>query len=228
MGAYFFVYNATTYIKAAPGQVAVGKGGGTAKVAIDYDGYLWSVAEMPEWVEADKDGNEMTITVSPNTSGTSRVGSITLTSGKVSTQVNISQTGNVTHITPSVHSLTFHRDGGTQTFTIQTDGAIPTFECPDFLAAECRNDTVIVKATANNGNYRNGILVLKEDNIRTSLMVDQAGACPTCQGTGKVKCTSCNGTGRFTYGRSRINCVGCNGTGNANCDDCGGTGELEQ
>ena len=227
-GGYFFIYNATTYLNATPTQIKMGKSGGTAKVAIDYDGYLWSIDNSPEWLEAAKDGNEMTLTIKPNSSGASRVGSISLKSGKVVTLVEVSQTGLVTHITPSVLSLTIDRSGKEQTFTVDTDGGGITFECPDFLTAEYHDGTVTVKAKANEGNYRNGTLVVKEDNIRATLMVEQMGACPTCQGTGKVECVSCRGTGRFTYGRSRINCVGCNGTGKADCDDCNGTGEIGQ
>ena len=228
VGAYFFITTATTYLKATPTQITMGKSGGTAKVTIDYDGYLWSIDNSPEWLEATKDGNEMTLTVRPNSGGTSRVGSVSLVSGKVATSVEVSQTGLVTYITPSVLSLTLDRSGKEQTFTVDTDGGGITFECPDFLTAEYHNGTVTVKATANEGNYRNGTLVIKEDNIRATLMVEQRGACPTCQGTGKVECVSCKGTGRFTYGRSRINCVGCNGTGKADCDECNGTGEIGQ
>ena len=226
VAAYFFIYNAASYLNATPGMVQTGKSGGTVKATVSYDGYMWSVADAPEWVETDKDGNELQISVAPNNSGTSRVGAIMLKSGNVTTRVEVSQSAYVTFITPSVSSLTFSRNGGTQTFAIKTDGGGASFECPDFVTAELRNDTVVVKASANNGNYRNGTLVVKEDNIRTTLMVEQTGACPICQGSGKVQCTNCNGTGRFTYGRTKVTCVGCSGTGQAACDECNGTGEI--
>ena len=223
---YYFMANAATRLGLNPANVEMGKKGGTAKVAIDYDGYMWSVASSPEWVETSKDGDELLITITPNGSGTSRMGSVVVESGSQSATVELSQSAYATVLTPSVTALEFGREGGTQTFMLETDGTNPTFSNPDFITIDRRGDTVIVKAAANTGDSRNGFILLSEDKMRTQVTVEQLGACPTCHGEGKVSCPGCNGTGKFSYGRSRVRCVGCAGTGKIDCTDCDGKGEV--
>ena len=64
--------------------------------------------------------------------------------------------------------------------------------------------------------------------------------CPTCNGTGKVKCKSCGGLGYSTHTEYPIDlgvgtvtpyetkkrCCLCNGSGMSMCFHCGGTGKL--
>ena len=226
VGGYIYMKNATTYLRVSPTQVTIGKDGGTATVAIDYDGYLWDVDVSPEWTETEKDGDVLKITVAPNTSNSSRAGAISLKSGDHVASVQLSQSAYVTFITPSVKSLKFGRAAETKTFVISTDGTNATFTTPDFITCERRGDTVTVKAAANSGDSRDGFILISEDNIRAEVLVEQLGACAACHGEGKIVCTSCNGTGIFRYGRTKVSCAGCSGTGKRDCSECGGAGEI--
>ena len=226
VGGYIYMKNATTYLRISPTQVTIGKDGGTATVAIDYDGYLWDVDVSPEWTETEKDGDVLKITVAPNTSNSSRAGAISLKSGDHVASVQLSQSAYVTFITPSVKSLKFGRAAETKTFVISTDGTNATFTTPDFITCERRGDTVTVKAAANSGDSRDGFILIREDNIRAEVLVEQLGACAACHGEGKIVCTSCNGTGIFRYGRTKVSCAGCSGTGKRDCSECGGAGEI--
>ena len=226
VGGYIYMKNATTYLRISPTQVTIGKDGGTATVAIDYDGYLWDVDVSPEWTETEKDGDVLKIAVAPNTSNSSRAGAISLKSGDHVASVQLSQSAYVTFITPSVKSLKFGRAAETKTFVISTDGTNATFTTPDFITCERRGDTVTVKAAANSGDSRDGFILIREDNIRAEVLVEQLGACAACHGEGKIVCTSCNGTGIFRYGRTKVSCAGCSGTGKRDCSECGGAGEI--
>ena len=226
VGGYIYMKNATTYLRISPTQVTIGKDGGTATVAIDYDGYLWDVDVSPEWTETEKDGDVLKITVTPNASNSSRAGAISLKSGDHVASVQLSQSAYVTFITPSVKSLKFGRAAETKTFVISTDGTNATFTTPDFITCERRGDTVTVKAAANSGDSRDGFILIREDNIRAEVLVEQLGACAACHGEGKIVCTSCNGTGIFRYGRTKVSCAGCSGTGKRDCSECGGAGEI--
>ena len=226
VGGYFYMRNATTYLRISPTQVTIGKDGGTATVAIDYDGYIWDVDVSPEWTETEKDGDVLKITVAPNTSNSSRAGAISLKSGDYVASVQLSQSAYVTFITPSVKSLKFGRAAESKTFVISTDGTNATFATPDFITCERRGDTVTVKAAANSGDSRDGFIMIREDNISAEILVEQLGACAACHGEGKIVCASCSGTGIFRYGRTKVSCAGCNGTGKRDCPECNGAGEI--
>ncbi|MDO4952188.1 MAG: BACON domain-containing carbohydrate-binding protein, partial [Bacteroidales bacterium] len=226
VGGYFYMRNATTYLRISPTQVTIGKDGGTATVAIDYDGYIWDVDVSPEWTETEKDGDVLKITVAPNASNSSRAGAISLKSGDYVASVQLSQSAYVTFITPSVKSLKFGRAAESKTFVISTDGTNATFTTPDFITCERRGDTVTVKAAANSGDSRDGFIMIREDNISAEILVEQLGACAACHGEGKIVCASCSGTGIFRYGRTKVSCAGCNGTGKRDCPECNGAGEI--
>lgn len=50
--------------------------------------------------------------------------------------------------------------------------------------------------------------------------------CTRCQGTGKLLCPSCSGSGKTTYGYGGLgNCPTCNGERYVRCSDCGGDGK---
>lgn len=50
--------------------------------------------------------------------------------------------------------------------------------------------------------------------------------CTRCQGTGKLLCPSCGGSGKTTYGYGGLgNCPTCNGERYVRCSDCGGDGK---
>lgn len=55
-------------------------------------------------------------------------------------------------------------------------------------------------------------------------------SCPKCDGSGKVPCQGCGGTGGVKdYSRKEearwSSCSGCHGTGERTCTACGGTGK---
>ncbi len=60
--------------------------------------------------------------------------------------------------------------------------------------------------------------------------------CPTCGGTGRISCFSCNGVGYTehmgyqygVYGRVVDTCMICGGTGSRTCTKCGGSGLITQ
>lgn len=82
--------------------------------------------------------------------------------------------------------------------------------------------------------------VLKTSNtIETETVIDPGGqiilpdlpiytpaysTCPRCNGSGRVKCDTCNGTGYYAILERR--CPRCNGDGTTICLGCGGTGKI--
>lgn len=222
------VKNAATYLRTEPQQASFSKGGGTEHVDIDYDGHIWKVNYAPSWVSVSKDGNSLSIEAAPNVDGETREGSVTIKSGRLLAEVRVTQSAYATYIRPGLLSLSFSKSGGIQGFEIHTDGAGWSAYCPDWLtltASDC--EMLRVDCPENDGEYRTGMITLKEDYAQASISVTQGGICDNCHGKGTVPCSACMGLGGFGYGIYRTPCSFCGGTGSVQCGFCSGSGERE-
>lgn len=220
--------NAATYLRVEPEQITASKAGGDIVVGIDYDGYVWKINHKPDWVKVDEMDQNFKLTVTPNRTGQSREGSITVQSGKLLTQVIIRQNGVATKIQASEKQFHFTNRGGSESVTIITDGDDWRAEGPDWLdIRKSGNDRLYIKCPENDDVYRSGSVVVTEDNIRYTIDVTQSGKCNGCGGAGESTCPMCNGVGGSFYGAFFTQCFGCSGTGRIRCGYCGGSGERE-
>lgn len=224
---YRYIMNAATYLRVEPNSVVAAKCGGNINIDIDYDGYVWTINHKPDWVTIDENDKDFELTFAPNISGSMRQGTITVQSGNLLAQVELSQKAHATYIKPSVSMLKFDKSGGRKTVNVESDGTKWTVEYPQFLNVETSGDSFTVEVSSNDGDYRHGIITLTEDHVRTSISFQQAGKCPNCQGQGSLTCSSCGGLGTTGYGIYSMQCVWCGGRGSINCAACGGAGEKE-
>ena len=224
---YRYMMNAATYLRVEPNQVVAAKCGGKINVSIDYDGYIWIINHKPDWVMVDENDNDFELSFDQNTSGSTRQGTITIQSGSLLTQVELSQNGNATYIKPSVSILKFDKGGNRKTVKVESDGTKWTVEYPNYLDVETNGDSFTVEAPSNDGDFRQGVITVTEDNVRTSISFQQAGKCPNCHGQGNMTCAACSGMGSTGFGLYSMQCVWCGGRGSMNCGVCGGTGEKE-
>lgn len=224
---YRYLMNAATYLRVEPNSIIAAKCGGKINVSIDYDGYIWTINHKPDWVTVEENENDFELTFNPNTSGDARQGTITIQSGSLLAIVELSQKANATFIKPSVSALKFDKDGGRKTIKLETDGTKWTVEYPKFLDVETEEDGFIVRVSTNDGDFRQGIITVTEDNVSTAINFQQAGKCPNCHGQGSTFCTICGGVGSTGYGMFYMQCGWCGGDGSVNCVVCDGTGEKE-
>lgn len=225
---YNYLNNSATYLRVEPEQITVPKGGGHYDVGIDYDGHMWKVNYSPDWVSASKDGQSVYVLVSPNTTGETREGSVTVQSGKLHTSVEIKQNAYATVLRSSFTTLTFSKSGGIQGFEVETDGAGWEAYYPEWLTVTNSDYEILnVECPENEGEYRTGLITLKEDYLQFSISVTQGGVCDQCHGKGTVPCSVCMGAGGFGYGMYYTQCMSCGGTGSVQCGFCHGSGERE-
>lgn len=222
-----YMMNAATYLRVEPNSVVAAKCGGSAKVSIDYDGYVWMINHKPDWITINEYDKDFELTFSPNTSGSMRQGTITIQSGSLLAQVELTQNANATFIKPSVSVLEFDKGGGHKKVKVETDGTKWTVEYPKYLEVETVGDGFTVDASNNDGDYRQGTITITEDYVWTSITFYQAGKCPNCHGQGSMICTLCSGMGGTGMGMYYMQCGWCGGRGSTNCAVCGGTGEKE-
>lgn len=228
VAVFNYLKNATTYLRTEPEQVSVPKGGGYYYVDVDYDGYMWKVNYSPDWVVASKEDKSVYILVGSNTTGESREGSVTIQSGKHLAQIEINQNAYATYLRTGFSSLEFDKSGGIQGFEIETDGAGWTATYPDWMSVTNSDYQILtVECPENEGEYRTGMITLKEDYLQTTISVAQGGICDYCHGKGSVPCNVCMGMGGFGYGMYYSQCSFCGGTGSVSCGYCGGSGERE-
>lgn len=228
VGFVHYVNNAATYLRVEPNQLIASKGGGKIKVDIDYDGYVWTINHTPDWIDIDENENSFELSVEKNLTGSRREGTITVQSGKLLAQVAIVQSGVATVVRASKSNLKFGRSGGSQTISIETDGCELSAESSDFIQTSFSDDgDLIVRVSSNSDDYRTGQVRVYEDNQSWTIIVEQAGKCNICHGTGEISCTWCSGTGTVGYGMFMSSCMSCGGSGSYKCSSCNGTGEKE-
>lgn len=222
-----YLNNAATYLRVEPNQLVATKDGGEIVVDIDYDGYIWTINHVPDWIEVEEYENRFEVKATENLTGRNREGSITIQSGKLLAQVVIQQNGMATYIRPSESSLHFDEDGGSEYVSIDTDGCNYTIESPDYISVIKDNAGIKIKAYDNSSEYRTGYIILKEDMVNTRIHVVQGGTCNNCHGSGSVTCMTCSGTGGYGFGLYYSQCFMCGGRASFQCGVCGGSGERE-
>lgn len=212
-----------TYISPDKESVNFTIDGGEENVSISADG-SWSLTESPDWVTIETHDNVLTIKIARNESGTIREGYIEL-KGKdgVETSIKVTQASNCTHITPAKDKVEFEKEGGTESVAIDTDG-MPRVEASEGFSASYANGNLTVTASANEEGSRRGEIKLICDNQSVTIYASQKGnVCPTCGGTGNVKCSNCRGKGYISYmvTASKIAYEGCGKCGGSGYDDEG-------
>lgn len=225
---YNYLSNAATYLRTEPNEVHASKAGGSCKVDIDYDGYVWTVNHQPEWVDIDENDNDFELNVGPNNTGQQREGSITIQSGKLLTQVVVRQNAYATRIKASETSFKFSRNGGNKDVLIETDGCNWEAEYTNWMSVTKECETKLhITCPKNTGEYRTGTITVKEDNARVTISVTQGGDCNNCHGSGEVSCNSCFGMGGVGFGMYYSSCMWCGGRGKVTCGTCSGKGVRE-
>ncbi len=228
VGLYNYLINSATYLRTEPAAVQVVKGGGSGKVDIDYDGYIWTVNHKPDWIDIEENDNDFKMSVSSNQTGQVREGTVTIQSGKLLAQVIVRQNAYATAIKASTTSVKFGKAGGTKDITIETDGCNWEAEYTNWMTVTKESETELhIKCPSNSDDFRTGTITVKEDNARVIISVRQAGTCNNCHGGGEFTCNACMGTGSTGYGMFYTNCMWCGGRGKTTCSVCGGSGERE-
>lgn len=145
----------------------------------------WTVSSNKTWCTVDKSSgsNNATIKVSvtDNTSESSREAIITVKSGDLSKQVKVTQDG-VT-LTVSESSLSFTSSAGNKTFTITSNYASWTVSsnqtswCTvDKTSGSAASATIKVSVTANtSANSRSATITVKSGNAKKTVSVSQSG-----------------------------------------------------
>lgn len=230
-----------TFITPSQQEVQFTKTGGEQQLVVSTDG-SWSVENCPEWLNAERADSMLVLKVEPNTTGAPRECEIQLVGGDgVKATVVVKQADVCTHIDPTVNEVTIPKEGGTTTIDIDTDGAHLEIIVSEGISAEFNNGTLSVTAPANEGGTKHESLTISCDNIKTEVNVTVEGSiCPTCNGTGKIRCPNCHGKGWYptNVGGGGAPCKRCGGfwcsndlvedfeegSGRIKCPDCGGTG----
>ena len=140
IGLLHYVNNVATYLRVEPNQLKASKCGGKIKIDVDYDGYVWTINHVPDWIEVDENENSFEVSVGKNVTGSRREGTITVQSGKLLAQVAILQFGVATVVRGSKSNLKFGKSGGSQTVSIETDGCELSAESSDFIQTSFSDD----------------------------------------------------------------------------------------
>ena len=223
-----YLSNAATYLRTEPNYISASKAGGTCKVDIDYDGYIWTINHKPNWVEINENDNDFELAVRPNDTGLLREGTITIQSGKFLAQVMVKQNGYATFVKSSDTSVKFGKTGGTKDVFIETDGYKWEAKYTNWMSVNKESESKLhIKCPNNTGEYRTGTITVKEDNAVVVINVTQSGDCNNCHGNGEISCNSCSGMGGVGFGMYYSSCMWCGGNGKVTCGLCGGRGIIE-
>lgn len=225
--------------------------GGEKTIDVTADG-SYDIQDCPEWVKAEADESTLKLTVGENTTGAVRDCVIKLVGSDIEVPIRIIQADKCTFIKVSETEVTLPKEGGSKELTVETDGGNIAMNASDGFEATLADGILKITAPANEGGTINGTLTLTCDEVKTDVSVTVEGnICPTCNGTGKVRCSKCGGQGytfEFVpgpYNYYEFGCSNCGGSGEGfgdapadgsthytvrkgsgkmNCPTCGGTG----
>lgn len=199
-------------------NVEIAQAGGEKWIEIMADG-IWRLESCPEWLKVKTTDDALLLKAEANTTGAPRECDLQLVGDDdVKVTLAVRQTGACTHINASPSELSFPKEGGDRTVTIDTDAANLNVEASEGVGAKYQNGKLVVVAPANEGGPIKGVITLTCDTLKTEIpFTVEGGKCPTCNGTGKVKCTKCGGRGVITvsdgYYIEYYGCTICGGRG---------------
>lgn len=190
--------------------------GGEKTVKVTADG-SFEVSDCPEWLTVETADSTVTVKAGENKTGAVRKCEFHLVGADgVSVPISVTQQSTCTHITITPNEVSFTKDGGSDTLTIDTDGAPLSLETTADIKAEFKDSKLIISTPANDRGPINGSVTITCDTVTTVVKVTVAGTiCPTCKGSGKVRCTQCRGIGYIDNEmyRTQYGCTGCGGQG---------------
>lgn len=196
--------------------------GGEKTINVTADG-SYDVQDCPDWLQANTQEGMLTLTATANTSGVTRDCVIHLVGADgLSVPIAVVQPDKCTHINVSPSEVTIPKEGGSVDVQIDTDGGNLNVEVSEGINAQYADGKLTVSAPANEGGTKRGTITLTCDAIKTVVNVTVEGSiCPTCNGTGKVRCTKCGGKGWYQAGAYNPMYGGPPTYG---CERCGGRG----
>lgn len=173
---------------------------------------------QPEWIKAEMRDSVLVYTVQANPAGEMRDGAIVVKCGKSSLSIPVSQYAKATKLElPNGKEVTIPTEGGAKELTVLCDGLVTVEGDSVPLKVRWENNKLLLEAPANTGNRSVQTLTLRAGELTETVTVTLDGkVCPTCKGTGKVRCKRCGGQGEsFSMNPS---------PGMYGCKACGGRG----
>lgn len=204
-----------TFIYSSEQVVQFPKTGGEKQITVSSDG-SWNIENCPEWLKVEVKDSILMLNIGLNESGAPREGTLELVGGEAKASITVKQADVCTRLIASTEKVTFPKEGGTETIIIDTDGGDVKVEAKEGVTAEYNNGKLTLTTPANGGGTINGTVNLTCDEQATTINFTVEGSiCPTCNGTGKVKCSKCGGKGSYysDYVKADFGCKNCGGRG---------------
>ena len=229
-------------------KVTVPRSGGVDSIVMHSDVHNFTVEGAPEWVEAEVEDSILILKYAENPLQAERLSAVEISVRGVLVKLPVRQIYKATILKPETSVVEFEKSGGTKTVKIDTDGEV-TFDSPKKVKAVYEDGKLTISADRNDGKTIKENIVLKADDLSAIITVKVKGnLCPTCGGTGKVRCPDCNGCGLVGVGNMNFpnGCRRCggrltlpgggpygvdfysDGTGRVTCPTCRGTGVAKK
>lgn len=214
--------------------------GQTDTIRLSSDVNDFKLESFPEWTQTELTDSVLVVKVGKNDSKGERKGEIVVTNGDLKLTIPVVQQFKATHLDlPDGDSISFGKEGGSQTLAVSCDGNV-SVEAPEGMQASYADGVLTVSVPENTGGSVKNTIVLTADEFSKEVSVSIEGSiCPTCKGSGKIRCKSCGGKGYIDSYRAILGCEKCGGRGGSTyegdfnyregsgkqaCPTCGGKG----
>ena len=201
--------------------------GQTDTITLKSDVNDFKLESFPEWTNTEFKDSVLVVNIGNNDSKSERKGELVISNGDLKLTIPVVQQFKATRLElPDGGEVSIGKDGGTASVAVDCDGEVNVF-APEDLDVSYQNGQLSITAPANEGATETKSITLTADSFSQQVMVTlEGGICPTCNGKGKVKCSSCGGRGYFpnrTYdGDAMYSCTKCGGVGYLYNSDMGG------
>ena len=182
-------YTPTPKLQVTSAQVLFDAEGGNGSIVVNATGTVTATTDA-NWLTLSVQGNNVTVTATPNTTLNGRSALIKLTSGSTQTEVTATQKGSVYGLESEL-DLTFNNDARTLNIPFQHPSTVQLKPLVDWITAtfDDATDEITVQIAKNTSGWR-----------RTGkLAIESAGICDTLTVTQFDFIDDALGTYRFAY-----------------------------
>lgn len=176
------------------------------------------VLTCPSWMNVTLNDTVVKYKVEANSDSVAKEGCLLVQSGDSRVMIPVEQGVKPTFLMVSKKQVKMNRDGDTVNIAVATDGAKVNVESFPEVTAILDGECLTLTSKKNEGKLLSGkvTIVAGEHKQEVAVTID-GDVCPTCKGTGTVKCSKCKGEGGYFSVEDMwyYGCRSCGGKGRA-------------
>ena len=185
-------------LKSSVSSIAIDENGAEDSVVIIGANGECRVLACPSWMNITLQDTVVKYKVGINSDSVAKEGCLLVQSGDSRVMIPVVQGIKPTFLMVSEKKVTMDRDGDTINVAVATDGVKVNVESFPEVTAILDGECLTLTSKKNEGKLLRGtVKIVAGEHKQEVVVIIDGDVCPTCKGTGTVKCSKCNGEGGY-------------------------------